>query len=71
MDRIEIPGNKVSSLVFGGPDLNVLIVFTEYIGFDINSGGFDDGKQATEGSGIVYQLRDINATGFPSRKICL
>lgn len=73
VDRIEIPGNEVSGITFGGPNLDKLIVTTEKIGFDIMRGGFETESDAasSDGSGYVYVVGDLDTSGLPGRKICV
>lgn len=36
--RVKIPAKKVSGLVFGGPNLDILFVATEHTGYDSMNG---------------------------------
>lgn len=67
-----LPTEKVSGVVFGGPNLDVLFVTTERTGFDTDDGGLTNGGETlTSVSGSIFMVKDLNARGYAGRKLCL
>lgn len=67
-----IPTEKVSGVVFGGPNLDVLLVTTERTGFDTDDDGFTNGGETlTSVSGSIFKVKNLNAMGYAGRKLCL
>lgn len=69
----EVDWYEVSGLTFANPHLYKLIVTTEKIGFDTVNGGFEEecDTASTDGSGYVYVVDGIHATGDVGQKICV
>lgn len=67
-----LPTKKVSGVVFGGPNLDVLFVTTEQTGFDTDDGGLTNGGETlTSVSGSIFMVKGLNARGYAGRKLCL
>lgn len=56
--EIKLPATQITSLAFGGPDLDILFVTTAN----------KDGKQPA-GSGYLYKVTGLNATGYPGVRV--
>lgn len=69
-ELINIPGNNILSLVFGGDDYNTLFVTTASKTFNVTAGGITD-RQFSPESGLIFKVTDLNATDYPGRKLLL
>lgn len=63
LDTIHFPANQITSVAFGGPNLDELYVTSA----NISNGPYSVG---TEG-GVLYRVTGINAKGYPGQKVRL
>lgn len=63
LDTIEFPANQITSVTFGGPNLDELYVTSA--NFDLPD--YPPGAEA----GILYRVTGIGAKGFPGQKVKL
>lgn len=63
LDEIRFPANQITSVAFGGPNLDELYVTSANIANDNYPPGSD--------GGALYRVTDINAKGYPGQKVKL
>lgn len=67
---IKIPAEIIVSVAWGGQNLDQLYVGTAAKAFDINSGAILN-QTFSAGSGSIYVVTGLNATGPAGRPVCL
>lgn len=67
---INIPGQVVASVVWGGENRDILFVSTADVPRDFFSGTNLSGENLSPGSGLIYAITGLNARGVRQRPIC-
>lgn len=64
LETIQFPANQITSVTFGGPNLDELYVTSANI---TNNGSYSIGAEG----GVLYRVTEINARGYPGQKVQL
>lgn len=67
--KIKMPAEIITSVAFGGPKLDILFVMTGSKAFKLSSG--EVLSSFSSGSGLVYMIKGLGATGFAGRKLLI
>lgn len=67
--EIPIPAKQVTSVAFGGPNLDILYVTTAAIALKAESVGINEAFKQSEVAGHLFKVTGLDAKGFPGNKL--
>lgn len=67
--EIPIPAKQVTSVAFGGPNLDILFVTTAAIAVSAANIGLNSDSKQSELAGHLFKVTGLGAKGFPGVKV--